>query len=396
MFEGKDIICVSLDDWDENHASVKHLMTRFASKNRILYVENQLSIAHLFRSSKIATKLMKKYKSTWLGRNAQQVQDSIYVYSPEPMSSFSLISSSVHKLSQGKLLESLRKQIEYLGFSNPILWVYSPYSSGIPKNLNECLSIYHCTNDYSNSNIPSMMKRLRKITEDELTRKSDIIFASADHLMQTRGEINKNVYMFPSAVDYDHFVKATDSTATVPEVITDIPKPRICYVGTIDQALDIDLMTNLSLSLPNCSFVIMGIMRRDRPDFHKLIKQPNVFFLGKIEYELVPSFLKGVDICLIPYVVNEFTRSVSPLKLYEYMAAGKPVISTPLPEVKKYSDAILISHDLNSFLKHIDFCLNNQINKILDKANEVVQQHTWDARVDGMSRIISNFLSNKF
>ncbi len=144
----------------------------------------------------------------------------------------------------------------------------------------------------------------------------------------------------------------------------------------------------MAVKKPEWSFVVIGEVFRDRVNISKLEQLPNFYFLGNKKFEELPAYQKAIDVCMIPYRVTEETMFISPLKLYEYMSAGKPIVSTPLPEVKEFNGIVKIANSAQDFINNISEFLNNDNSEIIKKSLEIANNNSWDNRVLQMSDII--------
>jgi len=174
-----------------------------------------------------------------------------------------------------------------------------------------------------------------------------------------------------------------------PKDIRGIKKPRIGLVGYLDaRIIDTELLCFLADRYPEWSVILIGPRFRYFSKFKSLTKRNNVYFLGEKENYRVPLYIKNLDVCIIPYVINEFTNNISPLKLYEYLALGKPVISTKLEEVQKFKDIIKVSDDTEDFIKNISLALKEKDVEIVNKRLDFARENSWTERLRYVSELI--------
>ena len=167
--------------------------------------------------------------------------------------------------------------------------------------------------------------------DDRLMARADLVFAGGRSLYEARRGRHPRVHCFPSGVDAAHFARALDPATPVPPELVGLPRPVLGYYGVIDERLDLDLLAGLADLRPGWSVVVVGPVAKIRED--ELPRRPNLRYLGRRPYERLPGFLRGFDACLMPFALNAATRSISPTKTLEYMAARRPVVSTAVPDV---------------------------------------------------------------
>jgi glycosyltransferase involved in cell wall biosynthesis len=271
-----------------------------------------------------------------------------------------------------------------LHFKKPVLWYYEPRYSSLIGKLNERMVVYDCADDRMEfAGVPQWIKEYLEL----LINKAQIIFATSDNLYNKMRQYGKdNVYMVGNGVDVDHFKKAM-SNIPIPEDIKMLKKPIIGYFGVIDQWLDLELIKKLASAYPNSSILLIGpIMLMPCEELNELKKCQNVFFIGKRPYNLLPSYLKAFDVCIIPFKMNELTKSVNPVKLYEYLAGWKNVVSTALPEINKYNDLVYIAQDYDDFIHKLNLALSSDIQSY--QTNTVLNENAWDTKVKNIIKIL--------
>jgi glycosyltransferase involved in cell wall biosynthesis len=201
--------------------------------------------------------------------------------------------------------------------------------------------IYDCIDDkLAFSNVPKWMK----IYLDILIEKSHLIFVTSSNLYRKIAEKRKdNVYLIGNGVDVALFKKAMTDIAT-PEDVKEVKKPIVGYIGAIDEWLDFDLIKTIATVYHDILIVLLGpVLPKAKKEVNVLEKFNNIFFVGKKSYDMLPEYLKAFDVCIIPFKINKLTVSANPVKLYEYLASGKNVVSTALPERKIYEKYKLYS-----------------------------------------------------
>lgn len=384
MLENKDIICISTSNWGLNWGSRQHIMSILSEKNRVLYIEYQASILHPL-----------KYK--FLRQNIKfsrllKINERLFIYRPKINLPFGYYSNYINNINQKYLLVQLKQIMCRLNIQRPLLWIFAPCSFKIVGKLGEEISIYHCIDAFKHEKTISLRYKVIERMERKLRENCDIIFASSKNIFQEMSSSRSNVFYIPSAVDAN-FLKYK-SNGNISFQVQHIPKPRIGFVGTVDSRLDVELIRYIAAKEPDWSFVFIGTIADKKVAAH-LRKYNNIHFLGFKKKEELPFYIEQMDICTIPYKVNEFTRSISPVKIYEYLSLGKPTVSTQLPEVLSLSkdNLIKIAEDKEKFLEDIHRYLHEKEgHEFYTRRRIFASSNTWQNRVEAMSEIIYNFL----
>src|SRR6185503_16295895 len=213
----------------------------------------------------------------------------------------------------------------------------TPMALSFTDHFNPVASVYDCMDELSafkgaHSDLPAL--------EKQLFRQVDLVFTGGQSLYEVKRNQHPNVYAFPSSIDASHFGKARKAVAD-PDDQANIPHPRLGFFGVIDERFDAELLDQVAAKRPDWNFVIIGPIVKIDPN--TLPKQSNIHYLGPKKYEELPDYLAGWDIALLLFARNESTRFISPTKTPEYLAAGKPVISTSIRDViRPYGDLNLV------------------------------------------------------
>jgi glycosyltransferase involved in cell wall biosynthesis len=225
--------------------------------------------------------------------------------------------------------------------------------------------------------------------EKRLLSQSDIVFTGGKSLYESKKEVHHNVHCFPSSVDRAHFEQALNGVP-VPEDIQLLDKPVIGYCGVVDERLNLELLEQVANMNPEASFVLVGplakISEADLPQCD------NIHYLGMRPYQLLPNYMKGFDIAMMPFALNDATKYISPTKTLEYMAAGKPIISTPIYDViRDYKNHISIVDTAEEFSAAIRDIMKTK--KLKDpfrtRFNDILDATSWDKTVAGMESLLT-------
>lgn len=296
-----DILCFSHLRWAFVYQRPQHLLSRFAKQTRVFYIEEPM-----YHDGNAILNI--------------SIQDNVYVVTPHLQHG---TNNQAIQLQQ-ELLNNLivSQQIEYY-----INWYYTPMAVPFTRQLKPVLTVYDCMDELSAFKFaPAELLEYEK----ELLQKSDAVFTGGHTIYQAKKDKHHNIHPFPSSIDKAHFMKGRE-TGIEPDDQKGIPHPRLGFYGVIDERFDIELIRQVAEARPEWQFVLIGPIVKIHPD--TLPKCPNIHYPGGRKYDELPLYLSGWDIALIPFAINESTKFISPTKTPEYLAAGKPVISTPITDV---------------------------------------------------------------
>jgi glycosyltransferase involved in cell wall biosynthesis len=377
VITGRDIICFS-NDWDSDPLSKKHIMTRLAKSNRVLWI-NSIGL----RKPTATTSDFKRVfsKLTEFAKGRRQVTPSIHVFSPIAIPFHS--SALAQWVNRRVLTWSVRRVCRKLGFRDPITWTFVPSSADVAGSLGEKALIYHCVDEYAE--FSGMDKEALLALERRLIARSDCVIVSSDILYATKRTLNPHTHLVTHGVDVAHFRQACDPATPLPEDIRALPKPVIGFFGLIADWVDLDLIRFIADSKPNWNIVLIG---KSTTDLAPIRGAPNVHVLGQLPYSSLPPYAKGFDVAILPFVVNDLTRAANPLKLREYLAAGLPVVASAIPEAEKLSAVLKIGRNQEDFLDQIQRIIASGKTGPQMAISRQMDSESWDAKVEQMCRLL--------
>lgn len=394
MLKNENIICISLVEWDFIPLVMHHMMTRLAKNNRVLFVDPPVAFSNLLIKPSL---LKKNFIKTllWL-RGACQITEKIYVYYPPPLLLQYGHLKIVDRINQTFTAYAISKVAKHLGFLSPILWIYHPYVIDPKGQVNEKLICYDCNDDLSFLFSQHFDKR-KKLSEIEanLTKKADVVFTTSRHLFRLRKLQNSNTYYLPSAVDFELFNKSTSPDFEAAHELKAIPKPIIGFIGGIHNSkMNWQWIKKAAQSHPDWNFVFVGPRFELPPSY--ITEQKNIIFISSKPPEALPSYIKGFDVCLIPYQGEEFLNACQPTKAFEYLAAGKPVVASWITEFEDYQKIIRLSREVKDFMENIEEALIDGKNEEMIKLYvRTAQGYTWDDRIEKASELIESAIRRK-
>lgn len=298
-----DLVCVSHLRWDFVFQRPQHLLTRAARERRVFYIEESVD------TDGAAAML------------ARDVAPSLVVATPQvPRSA----GAEERAALQSAMLADLLRDREVNDFA---LWLYTPMALAFTNGLAPAAVVYDCMDELSAFH--GAPPRLREL-EDELFRRAHLVFTGGESLYQAKKSRHPSVHAFPSSVDFAHFSRGREALPE-PSDQAGIGYPRIGFFGVIDERMDLELIENVARSHPEWHLVMLGPVVKIDPA--TLPRLPNIHWLGQKSYEDLPRYMSGWHAAMMPFALNESTRFISPTKTLEYLAAGRPVISTPIHDV---------------------------------------------------------------
>jgi glycosyltransferase involved in cell wall biosynthesis len=296
-----DLVCFSHLRWDFVYQRPQHLLSRFVSGYRVIYIQE-------FTDGGEED-----------GYELEQSPEQVWVVSPQLARG-----GDNHVERQRRVVDSLFSTLEIREY---ILWYYTPMSMLFSDHLQPLVTVYDCMDELASFKFAD--PRLRE-SEQQLFGRADLVFTGGNSLYEAKKQQHPNVYSFASSIDKGHFSIAR---AALPEPAdqAQVPHPRLGFYGVIDERFDIGLIAGAARLRPDWHFILLGPVVKIDPA--ELPRMDNIHYLGSKTYKELPGYLSGWDIALIPFAINESTRYISPTKTPEYLAAGKPVISTPITDV---------------------------------------------------------------
>lgn len=248
-----------------------------------------------------------------------------------------------------------------MGFKRPIVWTYHPMMLQTLGLLKPSKLVYHCVDDLSavHGIDPQQIRHL----EEQLIRKSDAVFTTSTNLQSMVEEICQGKgHYYPNVADIEHFEQARAPQVDEPKDLQGILHPRIVYVGVLtDYKIDFQLLKGLAEARPNWQWILIGEEREGQndPTLAQLSQRGNVHLLGHRAYKDLPQFLASCDVAILPTHINQYTQSMFPMKFFEYLAAGLPVVSTNLPSLAPYQAFFKSSQNPQEFLNNLEEVLNS-------------------------------------
>ncbi len=357
----QDFVCFSHLRWGFVHQRPQHLMTRFAREYRLFFVEEPVGTD--------AAEASMDLHDTGVGVTI------VVPRIPEGMDPEAVQRDLLGRFFAGK------------GIERPILWYYTPMSLAFSDHLPAAAVVYDCMDELSafRGAPPQLIERERALLE-----RADLVFTGGYSLYEAKRDLHESVHAFPSSVDVAHFAQARGAVSE-PEDQAALPGPRLGFFGVIDERFDIDLLGAVARLRPDWQFVMVGPVVKIDPA--TLPQAPNLHYPGMRGYGDLPRYLSGWDVAVMPFAMNESTRFISPTKTPEFLASGRPVVSTPVRDVvRTYGDTGLvhIASTPEEFVAACERALTVDRNspEWLAKVDGVLRDMSWDSTWGRMKGLI--------
>jgi glycosyltransferase involved in cell wall biosynthesis len=373
---GRDIICVGFADWDsELWTNQQHLMSRLARDNNVLFIES-LGLRRPTVAARDVRRLARRLRR---GLQGVRPADGLHVLSPLVLPLHAKPWQA--RLNVLLLRAQVRRAVRTLGMSRPILWGYVPQAGHLVEVLKPSTVVYHCVDDIAKQR--GIDGEAFRAGEAFFLGQADLVLASAPTLRDRLAQRHDNVRFAPNVADTEQFALALDHGVT-DHAIAALRPPRIVFTGAVVATkLDIELLVGLARRRREWSFALVGPIGVGDPstDVSPLAAEPNVHLLGRRRYEDLPGVLRAADIAIVPYAVNDLTRSIFPMKIYEYLSAGLDVVSTPLPSLAGVS-GVRIAAGIDEVEGALASALANDTPELRRQRSELARDHSWTTRLE--------------
>ncbi|MFP2908776.1 glycosyltransferase family 1 protein [Pyxidicoccus sp. 3LFB2] len=370
-----DLVCLSHLRWRFVFQRPQHLMSRFARERRVFFVEEPA-----WGPGPTRLEVERSAEGVWVAVPHIEVEGATEV-TPDPPPGTRVDPEYLVQV-QRELLDAL---LADRGVRDYVLWYYTPMTLAFSHHMRPRAVVYDCMDELSafSGAPPVLVQR-----EQELMRRADVMFTGGHHLYEAKREHHANVHPFPSSVDVPHFAQARQGPAD-PKDQAHLPRPRIGYCGVIDERMDLALVEAVARARPDWQLVMVGPVVKISPD--SLPRLPNIHYLGGKRYQELPAYLANWDVAMTPFARTRATRFLSPTKTPEYLAAGRPVVSTSIRDVvRPYGEQglVRIADTPEDFVRAVEECLAQPTEPWRSKVDAFLSRLSWDHTWRGMKQHI--------
>lgn len=384
MLKGYDLVYFAPERWTGLWRNRQQLMSIFARHNKVLFVERRLYLRHI-----VAGWRQKEWGLADLRRSTvQPVSENLFVFR------YPLWAPVCGRFDYPtKLMRqfSVRNALRQLGMSQPIVWFANPYMLDVVNEIpSPRLRIYHVVDEYTaySGQTPARRRQLEPM-EKEMLALADAVIVVSEELYKSKHPFNPHTYLVPNGVNYQAYSAAL-ADPWLPDSLQAIKCPRLGYIGLISDKLNLAMLKELAEQNPDWSLVLVGEARvsKQAETWQMLQKMPNVHYIEPVGIAQVPHYVKGFQVGLMPYLQNQQAENISPLKLYDYLAAGVPVASLDIPAAREFSQYVHLADSPSNFGPAVRAALADTSPERYEARRFVASQHTWEARVERISELI--------
>jgi glycosyltransferase involved in cell wall biosynthesis len=397
------IVCFSSQDWgDRMWTNKQHIMSRLAKRHRVVHMDFGISSPFTFAARALSRRPAELFNPRRLwsdGIVQQKAERNLYLGSSWGPPGLELLPQDNAVRCHFTYDEKVRIAGEWLkreSITDAIIWVYHPGFGDSVLRLPRKLLVYDCVDEYTAFPAYKNSKEWIAGRERALCQNADLVFCTAPALYERKRVLNpEGTHYVHNVGDADHFKRALDEHTRVPPEIAALPKPVIGFVGAVSNyKLNIDWLLELARTRPNYHLCLIGPIGVSDPSTNvsALKALPNVHVIGTRDYDVLPEYMKGFDVAVIPYRLNEYTESVFPIKFFEYLATGKPVVVSRLPALQGFLESVRVADDAASFVEQCDQALASEGAGSAERV-ALAEANSWSKRVSDLMALIEKRLA---
>jgi glycosyltransferase involved in cell wall biosynthesis len=330
------------------------------------------------------------------GRLTNQVTEKIWTYTGSqkalPRTRFATVRrwEFLKRINLSLYGAFIRRYLNRLPGQQLVVWLSHPFHAfAITAFPERALLVYDWMDDWEQFEIlPVKNPKTLADLNQRILERADIVLTVSEKLWQRAKAVSRNTFLVPNATDYELFRRAADGKPVIPSTMASIPSPRIGYFGSIGDRIDFSLLRQIAEAHPDWSIVMVGsVWPNKRDQAEALGSLPNVYFLGAQPYQTLPAFLRGFDVCIIPHTRDALTASMDPIKLYDYLASGKPIVCTPVAGVERFAEVLYIAETPTRFAGYLETAFQEN-GSLTAKRLQYARENTWQRRSMQVLQII--------
>lgn len=379
------IVFISLEPWDEIWRRNQFLCDGFLRRSestQILFVQPPYDNSYAVRSRNFA----KIHLSQALVSGGYEGRLQLFT----PTKWFPNSLPLGRRLNESYLTKQVKQVLASLSWSATHLWINQHEAASLSDAKIASKSIYDITDDWTKFSGNQTQLELVQKQDHKLCTEAKHVIVCSDQLFEDKRNLVKSsrLHLIPNGVHIEHYQAVLDHSMPIHPLTQSWKKPVFGYTGTIHgDRVDVKLISRIAQANPQATIAMVGPNLLDADDRLKLSKFSNIVFTGAKPYAELPDIMRAFDVCIVPHVVTSFTESLNPIKLWEYLAAGKPIVSTNVAGFRDFPELVNVSDSYDGFLLNLDGALN-EVPTLASARQAVAQQHSWDKRIDQVIRIL--------
>jgi glycosyltransferase involved in cell wall biosynthesis len=379
-----DLIFVSMENWDEiwrrNQFVCAGLAKRFPT-TKILFVGLPRDVSHDLPRGRLAEL---GARSTWTAPGF----DNITLTRPLKLAPASLPWGRC--MNEAIVRRHVRRVAQEIGIRDPVLWLNPHSAVHMAGRMGERAVVYDITDDWTSLSQSPRLTRLTRAQDAALCRRADAVIVCSQRLLEMKQSLAANLHLIPNGVDVDQYQRVLDGTGPLPEETRNWRRPVLGYTGTLHpDRLDVPLLEKVARGFRHGSIVLIGPNHLGDADRRRLEGLGNVLLTGAVPYERLPHLMRAFDVCIVPHRVTAFTESLNPIKLWEYLAAGKPTVATDVAGFRDYRDLVAIASGAEGFSQAVAAALRESPARQEARRAEA-RRHSWDSRLDAVQAVLGS------
>lgn len=378
----RDLVFVSMEDWDEVWRRNQFICAGLARRHpgmKILFVGLPRNAAQHLRRRELRP---------LLGSCTFAVEGLPNVTVTRPLRLGPETYAWGRRLNEVITRRHVAAAMARLGISAPVLWLNPQSAVHMVGRMGEAAVVYDITDDWTAAVQPPEISRRIAADDDRLCRRSDAVIVCSQRLFEMKRSLTRNLHLIPNGVEVEHYADVARSDGALPAGTEAWQRPVLGYMGTIhSERVDVDLVCGVAERLERGTVALVGPSHLLSDERDRLERTGRVVFTGAVPYSSLPAYVRAFDVCITPHCISPFTESLNPIKLWEYMAAGKPIVTTPVAGFRDYPELVELASDSKSFVDAALRALQEGPQKSQDR-RRVAREHSWDARLNAVERVL--------
>jgi len=380
-----DLIFVSMENWDEIWRRNQFVISELARRHpqsKILFVGLPRNVSNDLRHGRLKTlrdRATYKVQGVTVTRPIKLLPDSL---------------ATGRAINEAMFRRHVRGIAAGLGMHRPVLWLNPHSAVHMVGSMAERMVIYDITDDWTSLTQSPRMAKLVARQDAELCRRADAVIVCSQRLLELKQHMARHVHLIPNGVDAEHYRTVLDGCGDFPPIARGWARPVLGYTGTVHpDRIDASLVESVAQMMPDASIVLIGPNYLSDPDSERLRSRGNVHLTGPVPYGQIPDYMRAFDVCITPHRMTAFTESLNPIKLWEYLAAGKPIVSTDVAGFRDYPQFVRIARDAQGFVAAVRAALAEGV-ALAEARRQEARRHSWQARVDQIEGVIATCLAS--